>query len=155
MNITLECIAHNNPMLIVEDRQRVAVEISKKYNTYCLPYAVNLYFKTERWNSETKLIVDSTIPSSEEQIVVHSVGRFVEYITENGLPEEISFGITLLNDRTTLSCIKWVLLYCEKQEFILDSKLNIHNSDKNFHKEFIEILTQKDIDCRLTFLPLD
>lgn len=48
--VEVECIAQNNPFLLLEDRFKVAVEIEQKYNTICSPLSINFHnFKIEKF----------------------------------------------------------------------------------------------------------
>lgn len=48
-SVEIDCLANNNPLLIVEDRIAVAIAIKKKYQTICAPISINLNnFKIEK-----------------------------------------------------------------------------------------------------------
>ena len=45
----VECIAQNNPLLLLEDRMKIAAAVEQKYDTVCNPLSVNLHnFKIEK-----------------------------------------------------------------------------------------------------------
>ena len=56
-----------------------------------------------------------------EWIVVRNYFQFVEWITENGLPDAISFDHDLgeADERTGMDCAKWLVNYC------LDNNLSL------------------------------
>lgn len=143
MKVTVDCIANNNPLMIIEDRQKIAEEISKKYNTYCSAYAVNNYFKFER-DTEVKLILDKDLTKVKDFIVCNSMGFFMQYIEENGLPDEISFGEKLENKRSGNECLEWLIKYCRNKDFLLDSKLTTHSKDKIFLERLSGLLSENE-----------
>ena len=45
----VECIAQDNPLLLLEDRMKIAATVEEKYDTVCSPLSVNLHnFKIEK-----------------------------------------------------------------------------------------------------------
>lgn len=47
--VEVECIANNNPLLLMDDRTTVALAIEEKYHTVCAPISINLHnFKVEK-----------------------------------------------------------------------------------------------------------
>ena len=40
--VKVECIAQNNPLLLLEDRMKIAAAVEEKYDTVCNPLSVNL-----------------------------------------------------------------------------------------------------------------
>ena len=57
----------------------------------------------------------------EEWIIVRDYLQFINWITQNGLPELISFDHDLgeSDERTGMDCAKWLVEYC------LDNKLQL------------------------------
>ena len=48
-DVEVECIAQNNPLLLLEDRMKIAAAVEEKYDTVCNPLTVNLHnFKIEK-----------------------------------------------------------------------------------------------------------
>jgi hypothetical protein len=39
--VEVKCIAQNNPLLLLEDRMKIAVAVEEKYDTVCNPLSVN------------------------------------------------------------------------------------------------------------------
>ena len=47
--VEVECIAQNNPLLLLEDRMKIAAAVEEKYDTGCNPLSVKLHkFKIEK-----------------------------------------------------------------------------------------------------------
>ena len=47
--VEVECIAQNNPLLLLEDRMKIAATVEEKYDTVFNPLTVNLHnFKIEK-----------------------------------------------------------------------------------------------------------
>ena len=47
--VKVECIAQNNPLLLLDDRIKIAVAVEQKYDTICSPLSINLHnFKIEK-----------------------------------------------------------------------------------------------------------
>ena len=47
--VEVECIAQNNPLLLLEDRMKIAAAVEEKYDTVCNPFSINLHnFKIEK-----------------------------------------------------------------------------------------------------------
>ena len=47
--VEVECIAQNNPLLLLEDRMKIAAAVEEKYDTVCNSLSVNLHnFKIEK-----------------------------------------------------------------------------------------------------------
>ena len=47
--VKVECIAPNHPLLLLEDRMKIAAAVEEKYDTVCNPLSVNLHnFKIEK-----------------------------------------------------------------------------------------------------------
>ena len=47
--VKVECIAQNNPLLLLDDRIKIAVAVEQIYDTVCSPLSVNLHnFKIEK-----------------------------------------------------------------------------------------------------------
>jgi len=52
-------------------------------------------------------------PKSDGWVVVRNYEEFVQYIDQNGLPDEISFDHDLGEDvKTGYDCAKWLCEYC-------------------------------------------
>ena len=72
-------------------------------------------------------------PKSKGWIIVRSYDEFVNYITENGLPEEISFDHDLGEDsvkpiKSGYDCAKWLCEYCWGNGIPIPS-WNIHSAN--------------------------
>ena len=47
--VEVKCIAQNNPLLLLEDRMKIAAAVEEKYDTVCNPLSENLHnFKIEK-----------------------------------------------------------------------------------------------------------
>ena len=68
-------------------------------------------------NNKKLYLDDIRIPKTEGWDIVRSYGEFVDYITNNGLPDEISFDHDLADgdgsvEMTGYDCAKWLCEYC-------------------------------------------
>lgn len=60
-----------------------------------------------------KLYLDDTrVPRSSGWIIVRSHDEFIDWISKNGVPEEISLDHDLGTDKTGYDCAKWLCEYC-------------------------------------------
>ncbi|WCM41597.1 hypothetical protein MG290_11655 [Flavobacterium sp. CBA20B-1] len=92
-----------------------------------------------------KLYLDDLRPIPEGFIGVRSYTEFVDYITQNGLPDFISFDHDLGLEESGFDCAKWLVNYCldnrkKMPDFIVHSqnpvgKQNIKSLLNNFRKK--------------------
>jgi hypothetical protein len=73
---------------------------------------------------------DERFPKSEGWVIVRNYLQFINYITENGLPDMVSFDHDLGNaiDRTGYDCAKWLCEYCMENDLALP-EFNIHSGN--------------------------
>lgn len=91
-----------------------------------------------------KLYLDDLRPITTDFVGLRSYTDFVAYITQNGLPNFISFDHDLGLEESGFDCAKWLVNYCldkkkELPEFTVHSqnpvgKQNIESLLNNFKK---------------------
>lgn len=59
-----------------------------------------------------KLYLDDLRPIPKGYIGIRSYAKFVTYITQNGLPDFISFDHDLGLEESGFDCAKWLVNYC-------------------------------------------
>lgn len=90
------------------------------------------------------LYLDDLHPTPEGFLRVYTFDEFTEFITQNGLPDFISFDHDLGEGKTGYDCAKWLVEFClDNQlplpEFVVHSqnpvgKENIESLLNNFKK---------------------
>ena len=85
-----------------------------------------------------KLYLDDLRVTPEDFDRVYNYADFVEYITQNGLPDFISFDHDLGEDESGYDCAKYLVEYCIEHNLPLP-KFSVH-SQNPVGKENIERL---------------
>lgn len=72
---------------------------------------------------------DLRTPKSDGWDIVRSYDQFVEWVTMNGVPDEVSFDHDLGDDvKTGYDCTKWLVNYCMDNR-IPFPQWNIHSAN--------------------------
>jgi len=74
------------------------------------------------------LYLDDIRPIPEGFDGVRSFEEFVSYITENGLPDYISFDHDLGEGKSGYDCAKWLVEYCLDHELDMP-EFNVHSQN--------------------------
>jgi len=88
--------------------------------------------------AKTCLYLDDLRPTPEGFERVYDYEGFTEFITQNGLPDFISFDHDLGEGKTGYDCAKWLVEYCLDNQ-LLFSDFSVH-SQNPVGKENIEKL---------------
>lgn len=90
--------------------------------------------------AKTLLFLDDLRPAPEGFERVYSYKEFIMLITENGLPDFISFDHDLGLEKTGYDCAKWLVEYCLDKNLMLP-EFAVH-SQNPVGKENIECLLE-------------
>lgn len=86
-----------------------------------------------------KLYLDDLRPIPEGYIGVRSYAEFVTYITNNGLPDFISFDHDLGLEESGYDCAKWLVNHCLDHNFRLP-KFDVHSQNPVGKQNILSLL---------------
>ena len=143
MHVVVDCEANNNPFLLIEDRQKVAMQVSEKYSTYCSAYAVLLYFKVQKYSDEIHIVLTADPKSDPNITALNTMGAFIDFIENNGLPDKISISQNLNYQRTGYDCAEWLYRYCLRKSFPMDFKIEAKAENPEDYRKIIDLFSRE------------
>lgn len=90
-------------------------------------------------NPMTKLYLDDLRPTPDGHKGVRSYTEFVNYITDHGLPDFISFDHDLGLEESGYDCAKWLVNYCLDHNFQLP-KYDAHSQNPVGKENILSLL---------------